>query len=130
MDDQLAYLLGLAGSAWFLGPRIPTTGETMDDELACLLGVQRRRGLPRLIRRLLGQRSSRELTTNSLRDLAESLETMCDGTTVRNWRTEQLVRLGIPASLAEAAAGDIDWHQVAALVHRGCPPGLALQIVQ
>jgi hypothetical protein len=29
----------------------------------------------------------------------------------------------------EAAAGHIDWHQMAALVQRGCPPWLALRIL-
>ncbi len=48
---------------------------------------------------------------------------------VHHWRTSQLRRLGIPASLAEAYAGRIDWHQIARLVQRGCPPRLALRIV-
>ena len=30
---------------------------------------------------------------------------------------------------AEAVADHVDWHQVAALVRRGCPPRLALHIV-
>ncbi len=38
--------------------------------------------------------------------------------------------LGIPGSLAETYADRIDWHQVARLVHRGCPPRLALRIVR
>jgi hypothetical protein len=42
----------------------------------------------------------------------------------------QLERLGIPARLAEAAAGHVDWHQVATLVQRGCSPQLALRIVR
>ena len=49
---------------------------------------------------------------------------------VHEWRVTQLTRLGIPWSLAHAAAGYVDWHQVARLVHRGCPPRLALQIVR
>ena len=48
---------------------------------------------------------------------------------VHNWRVSQLKRLGIPASLAEAYADRIDWHQIARLVCRGCPPRLALRIV-
>jgi hypothetical protein len=48
---------------------------------------------------------------------------------VHNWRVTQLTRLGIPGSLAETYADRIDWHQVAGLVHRGCPPRLALRIV-
>jgi hypothetical protein len=52
-----------------------------------------------------------------------------DDVLVNEWRVRQLTRLGIPWSLAQAAAGHVDWHQVAKLVRRGCPPRLALQIV-
>jgi hypothetical protein len=47
---------------------------------------------------------------------------------VHNWRVSQLTRLGIPGSLAEVYADRIDWHQIARLVQRGCPPRLALRI--
>jgi len=53
-----------------------------------------------------------------------------DDLLVHNWRVSQLTRLGIPGPLAEIYAGRIDWHQVARLVQRGCPPGLALRIVR
>ena len=53
-----------------------------------------------------------------------------DDQLVHEWRMTQLARLGIPWSLAQAAAGHVDWHQVAKLVRRGCPPRLALQIVR
>ena len=46
-----------------------------------------------------------------------------------DWRVRQLTRLGIPRALAESVADHVDWHQIAALVCRGCPPRLALQIV-
>ncbi len=49
---------------------------------------------------------------------------------VHNWRVSQLTRLGIPGSLAEIYADRIDWHQVARLVQRGCPPRLALRIIR
>jgi hypothetical protein len=49
---------------------------------------------------------------------------------VHKWRVTQLKRLGIPEPLAEAAADDVDWHQIAKLVQRGCPPRLALRIVR
>jgi hypothetical protein len=49
---------------------------------------------------------------------------------VHNWRVTQLTRLGVPEPLAETYADRIDWHQVARLVHRGCPPRLALRIVR
>jgi len=49
---------------------------------------------------------------------------------VHRWRVSQLTRLGIPGMLAEMYADRIDWHQVARLVRRGCPPRLALRIVR
>jgi hypothetical protein len=49
---------------------------------------------------------------------------------LRNWRTEQLLRLGLPPILAESFAELVDWHAVAALVERGCTPELALEIVR
>ena len=49
---------------------------------------------------------------------------------VHNWRVTQLTRLGIPGSVAETYADRIDWHEVARLVRRGCPPRLALRIVR
>ena len=50
---------------------------------------------------------------------------------VRGWRVAQLKRLGIPGPLAEgAAASRVDWHEIAKLVQRGCPPLLALSIVR
>jgi hypothetical protein len=41
----------------------------------------------------------------------------------------QLKRLGVPAPLAEADADHVDWHKIAVLVRRGCPPRLAMRIV-
>jgi hypothetical protein len=52
-----------------------------------------------------------------------------DDSLVHNWRVSQLERLGVPGPLAELYADRIDWHQIARLVQRGCPPGLALRIV-
>jgi len=48
---------------------------------------------------------------------------------VHAWRTEQLGRLGLSRLLAETFADLVDWHAVAQLVGRGCPPEVALQIV-
>jgi hypothetical protein len=47
---------------------------------------------------------------------------------VHDWRVARLTRLGIPVALAEVYADRLDWHQVARLVQRGCPPRLALRI--
>lgn len=49
---------------------------------------------------------------------------------VHGWRVARLARLGIPWPVAEAAAGHVDWHQMAALAQRGCPPWLALRILR
>jgi hypothetical protein len=48
---------------------------------------------------------------------------------VRDWRAEQLRRLGLPYIVADKFADLIDWHELADLVDRGCPVGLALEIV-
>jgi hypothetical protein len=48
---------------------------------------------------------------------------------IHKWRVSRLERLGLPASLAEVYADRVDWHQLATLVQRGCPPWLALRIV-
>jgi hypothetical protein len=48
---------------------------------------------------------------------------------VHNWRVSQLKRLGLSSLLAEVYADQIDWHQIARLVQRGCPPRLALRII-
>ena len=49
---------------------------------------------------------------------------------VHEWRVDQLWRLGIPRVLAIEFAGAVDWHDVAALVRRGCPPLLAVEIAR
>jgi hypothetical protein len=49
---------------------------------------------------------------------------------VHAWRAAQLRRLGVPEVLAEIYADRIDWHQIARLVQRGCPPRLALRILR
>ena len=48
---------------------------------------------------------------------------------LHDWRVAQLARLGMPRPLAEAVADHVDWHDIAALVNRGCRPRLALNIV-
>jgi hypothetical protein len=49
---------------------------------------------------------------------------------VHQWRMAQLARLGISRPLADAVADYVDWHEIAALVQRGCAPRLALRIVR
>jgi hypothetical protein len=62
-------------------------------------------------------------------------ELVVDGRTeeellVQAWRAEQLRRLGLPRALADAFADLVDWHELAALVARGCAPEVALEIVR
>jgi hypothetical protein len=52
-----------------------------------------------------------------------------DDLLVHQWRVTRLTGLGIPWPLAQAVADHVDWHQIARLVQRGCPPRLALRIV-
>ena len=46
------------------------------------------------------------------------------------WRVEQLAVLGLPTVIADAVANVVDWHDVASLVDKGCPPELALEIAR
>jgi hypothetical protein len=49
---------------------------------------------------------------------------------IHEWRTEQLELLGLSRIVAEAFASQVDWHEVANLVKRGCPADLALEIIR
>jgi hypothetical protein len=49
---------------------------------------------------------------------------------IHEWRVDQLRRLGVPRLLAAEFTNGVDWHDVAALVQRGCPPLLALEIAR
>jgi len=49
---------------------------------------------------------------------------------IQSWRAEQLQRLGLSNLLSELFAGLVDWHEIAELVARGCPPLLAVEIVR
>jgi hypothetical protein len=49
---------------------------------------------------------------------------------IHDWRAAQLERLGIPEWLADIVADRIDWHEIAALVERGCSARLAVDIVR
>ena len=48
---------------------------------------------------------------------------------VHQWRVSRLTGLGIPGPVPQAAADHVDWHQVASLVRRGCPPRLPLRFI-
>jgi hypothetical protein len=49
---------------------------------------------------------------------------------VHAWRVAQLTRLGLESPVADAVADTVDWHEVARLVRLGCPPSLAVAIVE
>lgn len=49
---------------------------------------------------------------------------------VRDWKTAQLTRLGLPWRVATLFADAVDWHQLEDLLRRGCPLGLALDITR
>ena len=57
-------------------------------------------------------------------------ETESEETRVYAWRVEQLAKLGLSTVIADAVASFVDWHEVARLVQRGCPPELALEIAR
>ena len=63
-------------------------------------------------------------------DIELAAERADEGQLIHAWRAEQLRRLGFPQALAEMFAEQIDWHEVAELTARGCPPELALEIVR
>jgi len=48
------------------------------------------------------------------------------------WRRRSLLHAGFPAPLAASVAADLrlDLHAVLELVDRGCPPDLAIQILE
>jgi hypothetical protein len=46
------------------------------------------------------------------------------------WRAERLVSLGVRSALALELAETVDWHELADLLARGCPPDLALEILR
>jgi hypothetical protein len=49
---------------------------------------------------------------------------------VIEWRLEQLEKLGVSRIKAALFAGFVDWHDIAALVARGCSAELAVEIVR
>jgi hypothetical protein len=67
----------------------------------------------------------------SIFDLEDAVDDVSTDTLlIHDWQVEQLRRLGVPRSLAEAFADRVDWHEIAGLVERGCAPELALEIVR
>lgn len=50
--------------------------------------------------------------------------------TVVAWRAERLAGLGVEPVVARQLAETVDWHELADLLARGCPPELALEILR
>jgi hypothetical protein len=63
-------------------------------------------------------------------DLSDLDDESAEELLVHAWRSEQLMLLGLPPALAVTFADLVDWHAIAELVERGCPPRLALEIVR
>jgi hypothetical protein len=74
------------------------------------------------------EKRTMEPTVFSDTDLVE--DTTDEELVIQGWRAEQLRRLGLSRIVAETFAGLVDWHEVAALVARGCSPELALEIAR
>lgn len=62
--------------------------------------------------------------------MEEAIEKQSEEVRVHAWRVEQLGNLGLSTFIAEAAADFVDWHEIAPLVDKGCPPELALEIAR
>jgi len=58
------------------------------------------------------------------------IERESEGARVYDWRVEQLAKLGLSLVIAGAFANVVDWHEIARLVEKGCPPDLALEIAR
>lgn len=53
-----------------------------------------------------------------------------ESSAVHAWRVSRLTSLGLAWPVAEMVADQVDWHEVARLVQRGCPAALAVAIVE
>lgn len=49
---------------------------------------------------------------------------------IREWHATFLIELGVDRTLACEHANDVDPHEVARLVGKGCPPDLAVEIIR
>jgi hypothetical protein len=72
----------------------------------------------------------RERVIEQVLEASESSDYTNEDQLVVEWRLEQLERLGVSRIKAALFAGLVDWHDIAALVARGCSPELAIEIVR
>jgi hypothetical protein len=59
----------------------------------------------------------------------EDTDSGAEASSVHAWRVRRLTQLGLTSPAAEAVADNVDWHDVAKLVQRGCPADLAVAIL-
>jgi hypothetical protein len=67
---------------------------------------------------------------DELAEIEVEVEESEEDARVYTWRVEQLSGLGLTHVVASAVASFVDWHEIARMVERGCPPELALEIVR
>ena len=74
------------------------------------------------------------LKDSAKRALTEAVEigSPLSGEVVResNWRRMQMELLGYDEDTASKYADLVDWHELDRLIQRGCPLGLALEIIR
>jgi hypothetical protein len=71
-----------------------------------------------------------EINETEIAERDDSHEAQDEELVVRQWRAQQLNRLGLSSVLSHMFASVVDWHEFARLVERGCSPELALEIVR
>jgi hypothetical protein len=72
----------------------------------------------------------RERVIEQVLEASESSHDTDEEQLVIEWQLEQLEKLGVSTIKAALFAGFVDWHEIAALVSRGCSPELAVEIVR
>jgi hypothetical protein len=72
----------------------------------------------------------RERVIEQVLEASESSYDTDEEQLVIEWQLEQLEKLGVSKIKAALFAGFVDWHEIAALVARGCSPELAVEIVR
>jgi hypothetical protein len=109
----LAIPLEVRGSR---GTNLPVAVMRLDDRLGMLSRINQ------------GENVQGSCPMEELIDI--EIETESEEVRVYAWRVEQLGKLGLSTVIADAVANLVDWHEVARLVEKGCPPELALEIAR
>jgi hypothetical protein len=73
---------------------------------------------------------AKESIVDELAEIEIEAEESEEDALVYAWRVEKLSGLGLSHVVASVVAWSVDWHEIAGLVERGCPPELALEIVR